>query len=381
MKASELKARAAAAALIALALVAAACGGDNGDSGAEPTPAAEAEPTAEPRDGPPYEAPLAWGNFALAERIAAKLEAGEPLNFAVSLIAVGDDYSAEAYTHGWQQGAAAAAAAHGAEIDTRVIGPNRADAAEQSSTIANLIATGDIDCLAVQAANPGLLTDAIDDAVDAGVPVYAVGGDSPDSKRFAFYGLDDYAAGLAAGQLVGQWAADGGILVRFAAVLSGDASSAANFERMRGFQAGLLEIHSGVEFVNGPENTESLGFDPVEVYIQTEAWVLANPDVDIVFHTDRGLRQLAAVMGDYLLYGDMYAVGFDAGDETADYVRDRLVAAAMAQGLSEQARLAATACGDFLLGGGHATGPITIEPTPMTLDTVDATDWSLPENR
>ena len=405
MKAPKFRARAAASALIALAIAAASCGGGDDPAAepgasqaeapatavAEPTPVeaseteapatAVAEPTPDPLDGPPYEAGLAWGNFALSERIAAKLEAGEPLNFVVSLTAYGDTNTTEAYEHGWRQGAAEAAGAYGAEIETRVIGPNSADAAVQSSTIADLVATGDIDCLAVQAANPGLLANAIDAAVDAGVPVYAVGGDSPDSKRFGFYGLDDYAAGLAAGQLVGQWAADGGILVRVAAVLSGDAGSVSNFERMRGFQAGLLEIHSGVDFVNGPENTESLGFDPVDVYIQTEAWVLANQDVDIVFHTDRGLLELAAVMGDRLLYGDMYAVGFHADDETADYIRDRLVVAAMAQGHSEQARLAAAACGDFLLGGVHATGHITVAPTPITLDTVDEADWSRPENR
>ena len=180
--------------------------------------------------------------------------------------------------------------------------------------------------------------------------MFAVGGDSPDSKRFAFYGIDDYAAGETAGSLVGQWAADGGILVRRAAVLTGDAGDQGSFDLMRGFVAGLSEIHSGVEWVNGPADVDSFGFDPFAVHDATEAWVLDNIDADIVFHTDEGLEALARVMADQLLYGDMYAVGFHMSEPVTNYIRERVVVTAMVQGLAEQARRAGAACGDFLLG-------------------------------
>ena len=244
-------------------------------------------------DGPPHAAKLAWGNFVLAERIAAKLDAGDPLNFVVSLTATGATSSAS-FEHGWAAAAGEVSEQHGVEIDARVIGPNSADVEAQAATIESLIASADIDCLAVEAASPRLLTDVIDLAVDAGIPVFAVGGDSPDSKRFAFYGLDDYAAGETAGSLVGQWAADGGILVRRAGVLTGDAGDQRSFDLMRGFVAGLSEIHSGVDWVNGPADVDSFGFDPFAVYDATEAWVLDNIDADIVFHTDEGLEALAS---------------------------------------------------------------------------------------
>ena len=340
-----------------------------------------AEPVVEQEpDGPPHVAELAWGNFVLAERIAAKLDAGDPLNFVLSLNATGATGSAS-FEHGWAAAAGEVSDQHGVGIDARVIGPNSTDVEAQAATIESLIASADIDCLAVEAANPRLLTDVIDLAVDAGIPVFAVGGDSPDSKRFAFYGIDDYAAGETAGSLVGQWAADGGILVRRAAVLTGDAGDQGSFDLMRGFVAGLSEIHSGVEWVNGPSDVDSFGFDPFAVHDATEVWVLDNIDADIVFHTDEGLEALARVIADQLLYGDMYAVGFHISEPVTNYIRERVVVTAMAQGLAEQARRAGAACGDFLLAGVHDTGQVVIEPVAVTRDNIDEIDWTLPENQ
>ena len=338
-------------------------------------PVVEEEPA-----GPPHVAELAWGNFELAGRIAAKLDAGDPLNFVMSLNAI-DSTGSASLEHGWSAAAVEVARQHDTEIDARVIGPNTADVEAQAATIESLIASADIDCLAVEAAHPLLLTGVIDAAVDAGIPVFSVGGDSPDSKRFAFYGLDDYAAGETAGQMVGQWAADGGILVRRAGVLTGDAGDQGSFDSMRGFVAGLSEIHSGVEWVNGPSDVSSFGFDPFAVHDATEAWVLENIDVDIVFHTDEGLEAVSRVIADQLLYGDMYAVGFHMSEPVTNYIRERVVVTAMAQGLAEQARRAGAACGDFLLGGTHDTGHVVIKPTAVTRDNVDEIDWTLPENQ
>ncbi|MCY3618171.1 MAG: substrate-binding domain-containing protein [Acidimicrobiaceae bacterium] len=334
--------------------------------------------TTEPA-GPPHVAELTWGNFVLADRIAAKLDSGDALNFVLSLTAVGED-AAAALGSGWLEAAAEVAEQHGIDVNARVIGPNSADTEAQAATIESLVASADIDCLAVEAANPLLLDDAIDAAVEAGVPTFAVSGDSPDSKRFAFYGIDAHAAGFSAGQLVGQWAADGGILVRRAAVLTGDAGTQSYFDLMRGFIEGFGEIHSGVEFVNGPADVESFGFEPVAVYDATEAWVLDNLDVDIVFHTDSGVEALARVMADQLLYGDMYAVGFHMSPQVADYIRERLVVASMVTGSAEHARRAGLACGGFLLEGVHETGQVVLEPAAVTRDNVDDTDWTLPES-
>lgn len=391
---------------LSVAALAAACTGDDtaGDSDdaalesattlTEPdaaAPADETAPTTEPAEsdsvpepaepqGPPHVAELTWGNFELAQRIADKLAAGERLNLVISLQAIAPGSPADSFEHGWKQAGAAAAAEHGADINARAVGPFAADPDAQAAQIEALLSTGDIDCLAVDAANPGVLDSTIDAAVDAGVPVFSVSGDSPASKRFAFYGPDHLEAGRAAGSLVGEWAADGGILVRVAGTVTGDAEDQGAYDLMRGAVAGLTEIHSGVIWANDPETVESFGFDPVPVYDRTEAWVLANTDADIVFSTDAGVEALAEVMAEELLYGDMYAVAFHMNAAVADYIRERLVVAAMVPRRAEQARLAAQACGDFLLEGAYRTGHAVVEPYAVTLDNVDDFDWSLPEN-
>lgn len=386
-------------AAFALSLAAAACSPGNDDS-AEDTPQATvgatappltgrplstdvtvttAPPTTAPPAGPPLVAELPWGNFTLAPRIADKLAAGGRLNVVVSLSTVDGGRRAAQFTEGWQRAGAEAAEQFGREINPRVIGPPVADAAEQQATIEALVVSGDIDCLAVQASEAGSFDAAINTAVEAGIPVFTVAGDAPASKRFAHVGLDAVEAGRVAGSLVGQWAVDGSILVRRAALLSGDAASQQSFDLMRGFVAGLAETHSGADWLNEPATAPSWGFDEVTVYNLAEAWTIENSDVDIVFHTDEGLEMIGRVIADQLLYGDMYAVGFGANETIANLIRERAIVAAMSPRFDEQAYLAGQACSGFLLDGVVERGHIVVAPAAYTLDNVDDLDAALSE--
>ena len=213
--------------------------------------------------------------------------------------------------------------------------------------------------------------------------MFTVGGDSAESRRFAFYGLDDRAAGKLVGTTVGEWAAQSGILVAKAGVLTGDAANPRHQARMEGFIEGLLEIHSGVEFANRPgEGVESLGFDPDQVYAAVDAWVGAHLDVDMVFHTDRGMAQVARVIAERSLYGDMYTAGFHMSDQLANYIRDGVVTVAVAQGPGRPGpkrggARAASSCWT----APHEVGRVVHEPLLATRDNVEAVDWTLPENQ
>lgn len=402
------------AVLCSMALVASACGGGSGDedpalpdasvaqtpdtgseagetpgegsasSGQSPDgpgegPGATPVPTPPPEPlGPPHTAELPWGNFALADRIADKLASGEQLNFVLSVTATGESGSGEAMGRGWST----AAGEVDADVNPRVIGPNSADRAAQIETIDSLISAGSIDCLAVEVDDPGSYVAIIDRAVDAGIPVFTVGVDSADSKRFAFHGLDDRAAGRLVGTMAGEWAAERRILMRKAGVLTGDVDNPGFQARMQGFIEGLLDVHSGIEFVNGPDvDIESLGFDPESVYAATEAWVLAHLDVDMIFHTDQGMAEVARVIADQSLYGDVFTSGFYMNEQMANFIRDGVVVVAVAQGLFNQAHSAATACGDFLVDGDYEIGHVVQEPLTATRDNVEAIDWTLPENQ
>ena len=388
-----------AAAFSVVVLLAAACGGGDGDedseSAQEPTPALTAtpagegaaeggagQPAATPAStpvvvGPPHAAELPWGDFALAERIASKLASGQQLNLVLSAASTGAGGSGEVLGGGWT----GSAAGFDADLNMRVVGPNTADRTEQVEIVNSLIDSGSIDCLAVEADGADAFVEVIDRAVNSGIPAFTVGGDSAESRRFAFYGLDDRAAGKLVGTTVGQWAADNRILMAKAGVLTGDAANPRYRARMDGFVEGLLEIHSGVEFANTPANVESLGFDPDAVYAAADAWVGANVDVDMVFHTDEGMAQVARVIADRSLYGDMYTSGFQMSADLANYIRDGVVVAAVAEGLAAQARNAGAACAQFLIDGIYEVGRVAHDPLIATTDNVEAVDWTLPENQ
>ncbi|MGB5396541.1 MAG: substrate-binding domain-containing protein, partial [Gammaproteobacteria bacterium] len=77
-------------------------------------------------------------------------------------------------------------------IDWRT--PSVEDHTFQADNIMAAVDAG-TDAILVSGSNKNSIRTAIDQAVDRGVPVMTFDSDSPDSKRFAFYGADDIALG------------------------------------------------------------------------------------------------------------------------------------------------------------------------------------------
>lgn len=77
-------------------------------------------------------------------------------------------------------------------------GAETTDEIRQKEILESFIAQR-VDGIAISCLNGDLLTDAIDRAVDAGIPVVTWDSDAPKSKRMAFYGVNDIEAGRALG--------------------------------------------------------------------------------------------------------------------------------------------------------------------------------------
>jgi ribose transport system substrate-binding protein len=77
-------------------------------------------------------------------------------------------------------------------------GPETTDEIRQKEILESFIAQR-VDGIAISCLNGDLLTDAIDRAVDAGIPVVTWDSDAPKSKRSVFYGVNDAEAGGALG--------------------------------------------------------------------------------------------------------------------------------------------------------------------------------------
>lgn len=95
----------------------------------------------------------------------------------------------------------------GAERTARELGnvqiewraPESADQLRQKEILESFI-TQRVDGIAISTLNGDFLTDTINRAVDAGIPVVTWDSDAPKSKRMAFYGVDDFQSGRIMGE-------------------------------------------------------------------------------------------------------------------------------------------------------------------------------------
>lgn len=95
----------------------------------------------------------------------------------------------------------------GAERTARELGnveiiwraPETADQLRQKEILESFI-TQRVDGIAISCLNGDFLTETINRAIDAGIPVTTWDADAPKSKRIAFYGVDDRAAGRIMGE-------------------------------------------------------------------------------------------------------------------------------------------------------------------------------------
>ena len=84
-------------------------------------------------------------------------------------------------------------------VDILWRGPETADQLRQKEILESFITQG-VDGIAISSLNGDFLTETIDRAMAAGIPVVTWDADAPKSKRAAFYGVDDVAAGRIMGE-------------------------------------------------------------------------------------------------------------------------------------------------------------------------------------
>ena len=83
---------------------------------------------------------------------------------------------------------------HGVDIKIDWRTPNEEDPQKQADAVEQLVNAG-AQGIAISASDANKLTDAIDKAVDSGVPVVMFDSDAPKSKRLAIFGTDDIDCG------------------------------------------------------------------------------------------------------------------------------------------------------------------------------------------
>lgn len=211
------------------------------------------------------------------------------------------------------------------QVEVLYVGSVASDAAEQVRVVEDVIARG-VDGIAISCNDPTACIEPINRAVDAGIPVMTWDADSPNSKRFTYFGLDNVEAGrTGANLLVNAMGPSGRV-----AVLTGVPGAFNLEERIRGFRQGIA-AYPEIEIIATVVTNDdiNLGVQAVEETMQ------AYPDLDGWYFAgmwplfaDRGSMPLWEAAA---LHRGMKTVAFDALPVELELLRDGYLSALIDQ--------------------------------------------------
>ena len=153
------------------------------------------------------------------------------------------------------------------KIDWRT--PNEEDPQKQADAIEQLVNAG-ASGIAVSASDANKLTDAINKAVDSGVPVFMFDSDAPKSKRFAIFGTDDISCGhQVMSELAKEMDGKGTI-----AILAGNQNAPNLQKRVQGVKEEATK-YPGIKILDTYYHKET----PQDAAAKVEQVQQANPDI------------------------------------------------------------------------------------------------------
>ena len=127
-------------------------------------------------------------------------------------------------------------------VDVLWRGPENADQLRQKEILESFI-TQRVDGIAITCLNGDFLTETINRAMDSGIPVVTWDADAPKSKRIAFYGIDDRAAGRILGERTVELLGGKGTVAIITSV------GAVNLQRRLEGLREVLDRHQGIRVV------------------------------------------------------------------------------------------------------------------------------------
>jgi ribose transport system substrate-binding protein len=163
---------------------------------------------------------------------------------------------------------------HGIEIEVAWLTPPQEDGQVQAQRIAQAVNEG-ADAIVLSCSDAGKVTGAINDAVGRGLAVMTFDSDAPDSKRFAFYGVDDVKTGHAVmAELATQMGGKGKV-----AVLQGNQNAPNLQKRVQGVREEAAK-YPGIQIVGVFPNIETPQDAAAEVirvnnaYPEIQGWAM-----------------------------------------------------------------------------------------------------------
>ncbi len=200
-------------------------------------------------------------------------------------------------------------------------GPDRYAPEEELRAFQNAVATHPAGIL-VSPARPEIFKDAIDNAMQAGIPVICVDSDSPESRRILFIGTNNYRAGLESGERIAQLMHGHGALVVI--TIPGQFNLD---ERARGLEDALKKYPSiyTTKILNDSGNSQ-IAQDELSGLLQNKEKIDG-----IVCLEASGGPGAAKALDRFEMSGKIPVVAMDANPETLNWISKGVIAATIAQ--------------------------------------------------
>jgi len=163
---------------------------------------------------------------------------------------------------------------NGVPIEIAWLTPPTEDGQVQAQRIAQAVNEG-ANAILISCSDAGKVNGAIDDAVARGVAVMTFDSDAPESKRFAFYGVDDVKTGQAVMEELAKQMGDKGSI----AILAGNQNAPNLRKRVEGVKQGAAG-HPGIKIVDTFYHIETPQDAAAEVvrvqnaYPQIQGWAM-----------------------------------------------------------------------------------------------------------
>jgi len=163
---------------------------------------------------------------------------------------------------------------HGIPIEIAWLTPPAEDGQVQAQRIAQAVNEG-VTAVLISCSDAAKVTGAINDAVARGVPVMTFDSDAPESKRFAFYGVDDLKTGNAViEELAKQMGGKGSV-----AILAGNQNAPNLRKRVQGVEEGAkkyagMKIVGTFYHVETPQDAAAEVIRVQNAYPQIQGWAM-----------------------------------------------------------------------------------------------------------
>jgi ribose transport system substrate-binding protein len=176
--------------------------------------------------------------------------------------------------------------------------------------------------IVVSPARPATFKDAINQAIEDGIPVVCVDSDSPDSHRILFIGTDNYHAGIESGELIARVLHQHGrlVLVTIPGQFNLD-------ERLRGVQDALKQYpHISFYKVYNDQGDPQVAAREISEILQN----MENVNGILCLEASGG-PGAAQALAHFEMQGKIPVVAMDANRETLDGISGGVIAATVAQ--------------------------------------------------